>query len=114
MPGYNLHSYPADLGDAVQVVIDAVRGEPVPKVEYAHAGWHVVGFALSKVDHAHTAGEANKGYCFDMKGQGCYSDKELVAELEKLNQSGGVKAISLDWLKIARTILCLLFDLCPV
>jgi hypothetical protein len=114
---YNLHGYPADLGDAVQVVIDGVRGRPVPKVEYAHAGWHVIGFGLSKVDDAHGPvgkGNVKDAKCFDAEGKGCFSNEELAVELEKLKGGdNSVKALEIDWLKLIRTLACLLFDLCP-
>ena len=61
-----LHPYPNDFpSEGIQMLIDVLQGNKVDVKEAAHAGWHLVGFGMSKWD-VHTvtmAGDCDDGKC---------------------------------------------------
>lgn len=47
--GDTLHPYPESATAASKVLLDKVRGKDVPLEVASHAGWHLQGFALSRL-----------------------------------------------------------------
>jgi hypothetical protein len=49
-----LHPLPAALPPEMwQMLLDAWRGNPVDKIEVAHAAWHAIGYGISRFDPNH-------------------------------------------------------------
>lgn len=104
-----LATYPDDPRPAIDLVLGHLNGETPDTKDLAHAGWHLIGYGLSKFDPHDPAPVAKAG------GKAC-DDEELKKHLEQAKaecdgQTKAKGAMTIPWALIVQAVLDLIQEI---